>query len=159
VLKAIIHSAAHNWAKVIDGAADERPDWTPGERRSILRHQLDAELEIDSSGGIRSLAELFSVPSPPLDLVRQTKDFAKRNYGQPESLLPQEVSLMLYFAGLATALVRCRERISQLGDDELRKGFEWALAQPWGDERLRPLFREAIGLSLGSPLETPSTLK
>jgi hypothetical protein len=144
LLKAVIHSAARNWAKVLDEAADERPDWTPEELGSILRHQFDASLEFDSSGRIRSLAELFSTPNPPLELLRQVKEFAKRNYAQAESLLPREVSLMLYFASLATALLRCRARISQLSDSELRAGFEWAVAQPWGDERLTLLFREGI---------------
>jgi hypothetical protein len=79
----------------------------------------------------------------PLALLEETKSFAKLNYGHPESSLPPEVSLVLYFAAIASAEANCRARISRLDDAALRAGYHWALGQTWLDPRLSDLFSRA----------------
>ncbi len=90
-----------------------------------------------------SFADLLTAPAPPLGLLRLVKEFGKRCDADPDRPLPPEVASVLYFAAIAAAYVRHGARITALGDDALRAGVDWALAQPWLDGRLRPLFAEA----------------
>ena len=50
----------------------------------------------------------------------------------------------LYYASIATALVRLDARISQLKDAELQRGLLWAKDQPWVDNQTRELLVEAL---------------
>jgi hypothetical protein len=79
-----------------------------------------------------------------LELLTLAKDFAKANMDHPESSLPQEVAAALYYTSIATALVRLEARISQLKDDELRRGLLWAKDQPWVDAPTREILVDAI---------------
>lgn len=133
--------------------------WSAAELGAVLRDQLDAQWDMEwiaaansgpkrhvSHGSVesfRSMANLFSAPHPPVLLLKQAKEFAKANYAHPESFVPPEVSLVLYFAAIAAAEVRCRKRISRLDAKALRSGFEWALGRSWLDNRLKELISRA----------------
>ncbi|MFQ5503012.1 MAG: hypothetical protein ACE5EQ_12055 [Phycisphaerae bacterium] len=136
--------------------------WQPDELAAILRHQLAASIEYDlsrmnaraalklktnaESKGLllKSFADLFAHPHPPLELLEMTKEFAKANRNDPDRGVPVEISTMLYYACIAAALVHCRKRITGLDDATLSKGFQWGRGQPWVDETTAGLFTEAL---------------
>ena len=136
-------------------------DWRPDELGAVFRHQLSAPVEFDlqalppghasrlsglaAADGLvlKSFRDLFGHPHPPMELLRMTKDFARRLRHHPDSPIPDEVASVLYFAAIACAWVRHRQRISGLDDDGLRKGFAWARLLPWMDPELADLFSQA----------------
>lgn len=50
----------------------------------------------------------------------------------------------LYYASIASALVRLDTRISQLNDSDLRRGLLWAKDQPWVDSQTRSILLAAL---------------
>jgi hypothetical protein len=157
----VFNSEPRRLAKIMGLAAGNPEPWLPQELRAVLSHELNKPVRfelggLDSGVGARvktlaeaeglvlkSLAELFLHPHPPLELLRLMKDFAKVHQSHPESSLPPAVAQMLYYASIAAALVRHEVRISRLDDSQLREGLAWASQQEWNDERLSPLFVEA----------------
>jgi hypothetical protein len=145
-------------AKMLTAHGAER--WRPEEMGSILRHQLSVRLEFDLAGiasdddappaapeGARmrpaTFGELLHHPRPPVAMLRRVKLFAKACKAKAEGPLPPEVATVLYFASIVVALLRCETRITELDDDGLLKGAQWALAQTWLDQSMRSLFEEA----------------
>lgn len=143
----------------VGGGAD--PLWRPEELAVVLQHQLSAPVDFEphASGSheahqghtrtkpgiaVSSFEELFHHPSPPVELLLLTKEFAKASRVQLESLLPQEVATVLYYASIVVARTRLGKRISGLDDKATRKGIEWVIAQPWVDARTRGLFEEGL---------------
>jgi hypothetical protein len=143
------------------------PIWQPDELAAIFRHQLDAQLEFDLGdvsadlpvgldalgvGGTGTLRWavtfrdlLLHHPHPPLPLIERAKRFAKACKNEPGGALPAEVATMLYFACIVVARLRCGDaRISALDDASLRRGLEWASAQPWIDAGTRHLMEDGI---------------
>jgi hypothetical protein len=139
---------------------DAQELWETGELGAILEHQLDAPLEFDLIGvgaavvgrmrrtfatgeEIRTFGDLLRHPSPPVEILELTKEFAKASRSHADSPLPDEVAAVLYLGSIAAALVRCARRITKLDDEGLRFGLEWALALPWLDDPIRGLIEEA----------------
>lgn len=156
--------------QVLQMSAGIAPLWSREELAAVLRHQLSAPIEYDlralpagaaqvarftaSTRGllVKSFADLFNHPNPPLELLNLTREFAKAHRNQPDSPLPAEISTLLYYASTAAALVRCHRRITRLDDHALREGFTWAAALDWIDEPLGSLFTAALRLlSSGEP--------
>ena len=143
----------------IDEAATRT--WEPGELAAVLRHQLAAPLGFDvgsmgpasaeevdrlsaaPGGPIRTFSDLLLHSAPQVELLVLAKDFAKASRSDPGAALPKEIAAVLYFATIVVARRRCGSRISNLSDDELRAGIEWALAQAWIDPATRALFADA----------------
>jgi hypothetical protein len=141
--------------------------WDPGELAALFRHQLQSPIEYDlrtlpraaanrlklmaSAQGLllKSFADLFQHPHPPLELLKLTKQFAKAHHNDPDTGLPAEIALMLYYTSIAAALVRCHKRISKLDNVALVEGFAWARDQKWVDEQTRGLFDEGLNLLKG----------
>ena|SRR5438093_9732349 len=131
--------------------------WRLDELTAIFKHQLAAPVQLDLAEGtagnapalpsafpeIRTFDELFHYPKPPIELLKSVKEFAKANRDHPASALPREIATALYYGSIVVARWRCGEVITTLNDEELRAGIEWAIAQPWVDERTRSLLREA----------------
>lgn len=88
----------------------------------------------------RSARELLEHPAPSIELLIAIKTVAKCH---PRDLLPPEMSLLLYYGSIASALVRCGQRITKLPDEDLRNGFTWVIKQPWVPEGICELFRQA----------------
>ena len=148
-------------ADVFAIGADSARVWRPEELGAVFRHQMAAPVSVDLgsldpgvSGKLKTLTDasglllksfrdLFQHPAPPVELLRLVKEFAKLNRDQPESLLPPEVASVLYYLSIAAALARWEERISALSDEELQRGFAWAMSQNWVDEPARELLRSA----------------
>jgi hypothetical protein len=153
-----VFRSSGGWARVIEESLEAENQLSDSELGEVLRQQLEAPLEISPAGPsadhrvapahsaspFRNLAEVLSSAAPSLEVLSQAKDFAKANYGRTDSLLPSEVSLVLYFASIVAAEVHLGKRISQLDQAALRNGCQWALGQLWLDVRLRPLFEEAM---------------
>ncbi|MHC1766925.1 MAG: hypothetical protein AB9869_21920 [Verrucomicrobiia bacterium] len=137
---------------------EDRPvsPWSPEDYEPLLAHELRTPLgdELDRLARdpalptaekawlARSFAELFMHPEPPVFLLRQVKDFAKRQRVL-EGYLPQEVATVLYYAAVAVALGKRGERISSLTDSELAKGIDWVLAREWVHRKLKGVFTDA----------------
>jgi len=136
--------------------------WRPEEFAAILRHQLSAPMLVDLGGFdrapagrlkrlsdaegllLKSFSELFKHPAPPLELLELTKEFAKANMDHPESTIPGEIAAVLYYASIASALVRLGARITRLNDADLRRGLQWSRDQSWVDNDSRNLLAEAL---------------
>jgi hypothetical protein len=163
-------------AGLLNSSSESERLWRPEELAAIFRHQLSAPVLLDLGGFdatlalrlrnlseaqgllLKSFSELFRHPDPPLELLVLTKDFAKANMNQPESTLPGEVATALYYASIASALVRLGARISTLKDPDLHRGFGWTMEQGWIDEGTRGLLadaRAALTSGAGKPHPKP----
>ena len=67
----------------------------------------------------------------------------RSNMEDPAGPLPRAVAAVLYYVTIAAALLRCGKRITQLGYDELLRGFQWVMDQPWVDQPTKGLIEEA----------------
>ena len=149
-------------AEFIDSCGARGNVWRPDDLAAVFRHQMSAPVQFDLAGlesrqgeqvrvlaasqglVLKSFRDLFQHPSPPLKLLEMVKDFAKRAALSAESPLPREIATALYYAAIAAAELRCQVRITQLPDEELRRGFEWAVAQSWLDAEIRSVFSDAL---------------
>ena len=164
----IFKAVPQRLANLMDLDEDTAPIWRPEEFRAILQHQLSVPIQFDlgnldpglaaklktlsEAEGllVKSFGDLFHHACPPIELLRSTKDFAKANREHPNSPLPREIASLLYYLTIAVALARCGERITQLGDEDLRRGFDWAMTQSWVDEKTKSLIGEALKLLAAS---------
>ncbi len=101
--------------------------------------QLGAE-----GGTIKSFADLLGHASPPLELLKAAKVFAKQADLQFDAPIPSPVARVLYYATIVVARLRCQARISELTDGELRLGLTWVVRQAWVDEAVRAVCREGL---------------
>ena len=136
---------------------NDLPDLT-----AILQHQLQASLIEELSGMegveedqirqltgprglvLNSFEDLLTHSHPPVQLLVLTKEFAQQKLDGPLSTLPKDVARVLYFACIGSALLHARTRISQLGFDQMRSGFEWCLQRRWLKPELRDLLEQAV---------------
>jgi len=95
---------------------------------------------------VKSLGDLLQHPHPPLELLVLTKAYARANLQHPDGPLPHDVALVLYFACIAAAMVRCGRRITQLGADSLRQGLAWAAGRRWVTGHTQAILQEALAL-------------
>jgi hypothetical protein len=148
-------------SRLMDLDFSESPGWDRDELGAILRHQLASSLRsglgaasfdelgrrLAGSGGFpdlgtMSFGTLLLHPRPPLDALRLVKEFGKALRNEKSRRLPREVATIIYYGSIAAAGLRCGASISRLDPDKLRKGFRWALSQPWLDPSMRNLFEE-----------------
>lgn len=137
-----------------------KESWSADELASMFRHQLNSGLAQDLSGmsgrdhqaiesliekecpGVRTFADLFSAPSPPMQLLELTKRFAKAHRADPLAVLPPEISTGIYFLAIVAARLRYGKSITQLPEAELKAGADWVARQAWCDMSARRLLRE-----------------
>lgn len=138
--------------------------WGAEELGAVWRHQLAAALEFDLGGlaepfaaqlrglstpagcSVRTFADLLLHPFPPLELLELVKEFGKTHSTHPDSLLPREISMTLYYAGIAAALVKSGRRISSLPPSTLRQGLDQVSRFEWLDQQTRALIQRAVSL-------------
>ena len=158
----IFKSRPKNLAELMEAGMSRARLWRPDELAAIFRHQMSVPVVVDLGGFdpgtaaklkalsdaqgllLKSFSDLFHHPSPPVELLTLAKDFAKANLDYPESSLPSEIATVLYYASIATALVRLDTRISQLKDEDLRRGLLWAREQTWIDEATQTLLVKTL---------------
>jgi len=170
---AISRSEAKSLAAFMAAGTEQARLWGPEEVAAVFRHQMASPVLVDLAGFdpagaarlktlteaqslvLRSFADLFQHPLPPLELLELVKDFAKANMDHDESAIPGEVAAALYYASIASALARLNRRISRLSDADLRRGFQWARGRPWMDPQTSQLFDEAAAKISGNADATP----
>jgi hypothetical protein len=153
---------AHTLARILDLEDTSRRIWSGEELHAILKHQLATGIQFDlenlgpayqarlralpasAQPGKLTFGELFESPSPSLELLKLTKQFAKASRISNENALPAEIATALYLASIVVARIRLGERISAQTDESLVNGIQWVLDQPWIREPLRGLFRTAL---------------
>jgi hypothetical protein len=134
--------------------------WGADDLASMWQHQLAAPLALDlgelsaDAGAaaidlcaplaINSLADLLAQASPPLELLRMLKDFARSKRTDGHALFPSAVAVCLYYTAIALALVRLDCRLSRMEDSALRAGLEWMKQQAWLDGATRDLVAAAV---------------
>ncbi|MGO8764613.1 MAG: hypothetical protein ACLQSR_05685 [Limisphaerales bacterium] len=159
---ALFKSRAKELAALMATGEEGARLWRPDELAALFRHQMSTPMLIDlgsldarAATRLRTLSEaqglllksfsdLFHHPAPPLELLELVKNFAKSNVDHPASGLPDEIASALYYASIATALVRLDARISQLSDSDLRQGLLWAKTQAWLDNKTKELLAQAL---------------
>jgi hypothetical protein len=163
--ESVFHTDPRRVARLFDASeSDGERFWRPEELAAVLRHQLSAPLRVDIAGLacgsaarlktlaesqgllLKSFGDLLHHPCPPLELLEETKQFAKTCRISPQSPVPKDVAAVLYFASIAVAMTRCGRRISALSRDELTRGFRWVAEQSWVDEKTRGLISEAVAI-------------
>jgi hypothetical protein len=156
----IFDSKAADLARMIDSGDDELGLFGVEELAEILDHQFSAPLGFDlarlsnhstrrlkslcssADPPIESFGDLLHHPSPPVELLKMTKEFAKLCWTDHDHRLPEDVATILYLLSIAVAMTKCGRRITGQDDSALRRSLEWALMQTWLDESTRALLRE-----------------
>jgi hypothetical protein len=87
-----------------------------------------------------TFASVLQDPLPSIHFLLKVKEFAKECLRDPNSCLPRPTAAAIYYLAIGTALWRLNLRISDLSDEEMRRGFDWALTRQWLD----PQSREAL---------------
>jgi hypothetical protein len=159
---AVFKSRAKKLATLMATGEERAKLWRPDELAAIFRHQMSAPMQVDlgtfdsrtatrlrilsEAQGLllKSFADLFHHPAPPIELLELIKDFAKANMDHPESGLPDETATALYYTTIAAALIRLDARISQLPDSDLQSGLRWTIEQAWLDEKTEKLLAKAL---------------
>lgn len=166
------HSNSNSLAAMLHQGDDGKPAWEPEDLQALLEHQLASPIQFDlantdavakdrlkvlcESNGLllKGFGDLLLHPRPPIELLIMTKDWAKTLSDHPQSPLPREVSMLLYFAAICAAKVSRNEWISTLKNSEFVKNVGWLLKQTWVDEKTKELL--AKGLESLSQEETKS---
>jgi hypothetical protein len=160
--EAVFKGRPKSLAALLETQSEKATLWAPDELAAIFRHQMATPVFVDLGGFdpgtavrlktlseaqgllLKSFSDLFHHSSPPVELLKLTKEFAKANTNHPESGLPTEIVNVLYYTSIAAALVRLDMRISQLKDADLRRGLLWAKALAWVDEETKALLSKAL---------------
>ena len=169
------HSQSHLLAGIMDLELDRVALWQPQELAAIWQHQLAAPLAFDfsfldeevtrcaetftgaSGPPLRTFGDLFAHPAPPVQLLEQTKRFAKQCRLRPDGPLPAEIATLLYVLSIVSARTKGDKQISGLGDEALRYSLHWSLAQPFLDARTRRWLEEGFQQVYGEPPERAGT--
>ena len=168
-----VHADPHSVSTLLNFHDLHRHSWETPELGEMLRHQLNAPLQMglgtlsaEVSHQLRAssdlsplltLGQLLAHPQPPLELLKLVKRFAKTCKSDVHNPLPPKLVMLLYYVSIAAALVRLGQRISELPDPQLRRGLRWLAAQAWVTPEIQTLLTEAmnqIPLSTGEAAPT-----
>ena len=134
--------------------------WHVDEFATVLEHQLSASPEVDlrsfdaasvdrllsrspaTGPGPKTFRGLLQQSNPCIEWLDLTKRFAKA--AARDGRLPPEIAAVLYLAAICAAQVRGHQLITELDSDSLHRKITWATSQPWLDEELRQLLRDAM---------------
>jgi hypothetical protein len=132
--------------------------------RILVEHQLDSPLDFalvtirlsDSNqkktndslaeatrAGINTFRDLFTSPSPPLELLKLAQKYFKQKLGQRQVSVEQQAFYLFYLLSILVARIRCRANISRLSEIEQLRAAEALERRPWVDQDLKRLLAEA----------------
>jgi hypothetical protein len=139
-------------AELISAAEGPVGDFEETDLASMFAHELDADLAIelslghDSPGlsGASTFRELFAQQKPPLRLLQLTRAHAERLLTDPNSGVWQEIARVLHLASIVTARTWYGISSAPLTEVQMRHEIQWCLDQPWVDNSLKGMFREAL---------------
>ena len=158
-------------ARLLALGRDGGETWTDADLEAMTTHLLERPLVEEVSGDdprsastirghcesvepvIRTFSDLFAHPSPPLELLKLVKDFAKSSRvsataeGRTASgvSLPKPVSAVLYHVAIAAAQKHHAVRITRLDEGSCRDALEWVVAQSWVPADLKAAVLERFG--------------
>jgi hypothetical protein len=133
--------------------------WAPHELKEMLQHQLSAPLQVSLGtqtaeishqlkvarrDPLLTLEQLLNDPQPPIELLKQVKQFAKMCLRDRENPLPSEIVMLLYYSSIAAGMVRLNHPISELPPAALKRGMGWLAEQQWVTEDVRALLEEGF---------------
>jgi len=137
-------------------AQDSGGEPEPQVLAAVLDEELTKPIQPELSGthvagatkaggpSVESIGDLLRHPHPPLELLLLAKAYARANLQHPDSALPRDVALVLYFTCIAAAMVKCGQRITHLQSRSLRDGLAWAADRTWASDGTRGLLRAAL---------------
>lgn len=120
---------------------EPKPDWSDADLSAMLRHQLDAPIDLDQR--FPSIRALLCASQPPVESLEVLKRLAKLRRTEPLSVVPSDLWRLIYFASIAAAR-HIGHSISDLSHDDLAAGFRWALSKPWIDPVIRELIERGV---------------
>jgi len=159
---AVSKSRAKGLAALMATGEERARLWRADELAAVFRHQMSAPMLVDLGSFdartatqlgtvseaqgllLKSFADLFHHPAPPVELLELVKNFAKANLDQPDSGLPNEIAMALYYTSIAASLVHLDIRISRLSDADLERGLRWTMEQVWLDDKTKALLAKAF---------------
>lgn len=115
---------------LLDTASSD-PQWTDSDLAAMFRHQLSVPLEPG-----QTIGEVLERGT--IEQLQSLKRIAKVNRARAESGVPSDLWRVIYFATIVGAR-RAGISISDLSDDDLRRGCEWVAARPWVDGSIRSI--------------------
>ena len=99
-----------------------------------------------------SLAELLQNPGTDIDTIQKIKDYSK-SYGKgTDSKVEHDVSLVIYLAAIAHALVYHDQKITQYQYDELIRYFKKLKKKAWITAKTIRLFDKALQVCIDKPI-------
>jgi hypothetical protein len=133
-------------ADLIAFDATGRAVWPIHDLRALLDRPLPSSLTLvcPDSDSIRTFWDLLHHPAPPAELLGAVKDQAKIDRLNPSADKPPEFALLLYYGCIAVARIRIGRRITSLSEEDLRRGMNWIVRQPWIDPATRQIFLECL---------------
>ena len=142
----------------LDLAQLESPLWLPDEATEILREELQSRIEAacDDADFLRTfreqarsatsipptLAQLFSMDSPPLWLLELVKHWSKSLLRSAQPQIPKDVAYVLHYACICAGIRAGSRTITRSSDDELLNSLKLLLSYSWITPELRVLFEK-----------------
>lgn len=157
----VFDSSPAKLAELLEEVEETGTTWHETDLQALFRHQMTTPIPVDLEKLSRkerekvklltkshdlllnSYNDLFTHPSPPSDLLKLIKHFAKQCMVSPNAVLPREISTVLYYASIVTALLRHKQSITKLTNEQVVQGINWCLEKEWLTESIRALFIEA----------------
>jgi DNA-directed RNA polymerase specialized sigma24 family protein len=150
--------APRRLSAALDLSQFESPLWLPDESAEILRDELRSRIEAacDDSDFLRAfreqariaqmhpttLAELFSMDSPPLWLLELVKRWSKSLLRSAQPPIPKEVAYVLHYACICAGIRAGSRAITRSTDSELLNSLKLLLSYSWIAPELRALFEQ-----------------
>ncbi len=156
------NTAASDLARIIGLGTEATPQWGDQDLTEMFAHQLSASLmdDLQNLNGvdldqlyawvtsvnppITTFGDLFFHANPPIELLKQTKEYAKACRDDVSCLIPDSIASTLYYACLAVGRTRCGIWLTTMSPAAIRQGFRWAVDQPWVEPDLRSIFTQAL---------------
>lgn len=161
-------SAAESLSELFASGSSEGSPWCTADYTGLWLHQLAQPLaavlaDVDQSQfkAIRpatqgaSIRELLQHRTPPLAPLRQLKEVARSYVRTGRDVFPAEIATALYFAAIAVALIRARQRITKSDNTVLEHGFRLLLNCSWLDDGTRASLQLALTSISPVPPATP----
>ena len=105
---------------------------------------MRASLESASGSEIKTFGALFQSPLPPMDLLRLSQRFFKRNVARCSKASPeQRIAYLFYLLCIVVARVRRGVKTSRLPDADLLESIKTMMAFAWVEDPIRALLAEA----------------
>ncbi len=92
-----------------------------------------------------SLGALLHNSDTKIEILIKIKDYAKTQGHDASNHTEREVTLIVYYAAIAAALVYHKRKISEHSHSSLREAFGKLEQTPWIPANLTTLFQEALG--------------